>query len=156
MDWRRAALLPTIIKHKTKCGHRYMWANFQCFLPSIFLYFHPMVKRWLALLTEWISGGDTAPFNRYIVAAVEHISWTSHAYMHEIGCNEMKTIQGSRIYLVIFILPWSQAGITCVECCQDIRALRYNDDQRRRTARIYTSLYKCRACRWSSRQIQHG
>ena len=42
------------------------------------------------------------------------------------------------ICLVIFI-SWSHAGLTCVECCKDIRVLLYSDGQRKHTAEL-TSL----------------
>ena len=59
--------------------------------------------------------------------------------MYEIVCNGVKTIQVSWIRVAMYI-QWSHAGLTCVECCKDIRVLLYSDGQRKRTAGTIASL----------------
>ena len=118
-----------------KYSYRLMWANSQCLLSHFLLRcLWIMVVLWwfpirLSLSTEWISGGDTAAFKRRIV----NISKTVCLDARDIVFNEEKTMQGSRICVVMFI-PWSHAGLTCVECCKDIRVLLYSDGQRKHTA----------------------
>ena len=89
----------------------------------------------LGMLTEWISVGDTSAFKRYIVNTSMGAPLTDTACLDPRGCvcNEVKTIQGSPICIVMFI-PWSHAGRTCVECCKDIRVLQYIDGQRNKRA----------------------
>jgi len=72
-----------------------------------------------------------------LTPVLEHLSQTLHAQMHEIVCNEVKTMQGSRICVVC--LFGDLMGLTCLEYCKDIRVLLYSDGQRKRTAE-FTSL----------------
>ena len=130
-----------------------MWANSQSFLRllSLCCVWATMVLWWfpyprgrhigLGLLTEWISGGDTAAFSRHIVNTSVGASLTDTTCLdiHEVVCNEEKAVQGSRICVVMFV-PWVHAGLTCVGLCSYIRFLLHSDGQRKGTSGTRTSL----------------
>lgn len=105
-----------MIEHKMKYRYRYIKASLQntYSLPSLSIAFPVSHKD---KNKEWISGGDTADFNRLNIntnagAVSEHLSHRHHM---------------SICATFFMFVPWSHVGLAFVEWCKDIRVLVYSN-----------------------------